>query len=378
MQRSFKMMQLQISTQHHSYPVVIGSGAIHGVHAFIQENMKEVTNIGIIIDEKVADIYWNDLKAAFNELPFSVYIAPSGESAKTFDVYYDITGFLLEKKLDRKSLIIAIGGGAIGDLAGFVASTFMRGIPFIQIPTTILAHDSAVGGKVAINHPLGKNMIGAFHQPEAVFYDLEFLQSLSLQEKRSGFAEVIKHGLIHDEVFYAQMRNELHTLDELSPTLLSSFLTRGIEIKGEFVAADETEKGVRAYLNFGHTLGHAIEAEMGYGGWTHGESVAVGMIFALKLSQKKLNLSFNVDDFTQWLQVLGYTTTIPAHISHEKLLKRMKQDKKSVAGQVKFVLLTSIGNPVLEDISDEIILQELASFHKGEKGDSWGERCGYC
>lgn len=358
-------MQLQISTQHHSYPVVIGSGAIHGVHAFIQENMKEVTNIGIIIDEKVADIYWNDLKAAFNELPFSVYIAPSGESAKTFDVYYDITGFLLEKKLDRKSLIIAIGGGAIGDLAGFVASTFMRGIPFIQIPTTILAHDSAVGGKVAINHPLGKNMIGAFHQPEAVFYDLEFLQSLSLQEKRSGFAEVIKHGLIHDEVFYAQMRNELHTLDELSPTLLSSFLTRGIEIKGEFVAADETEKGVRAYLNFGHTLGHAIEAEMGYGGWTHGESVAVGMIFALKLSQKKLNLSFNVDDFTQWLQVLGYTTTIPAHISHEKLLKRMKQDKKSVAGQVKFVLLTSIGNPVLEDISDEIILQELASFHKG-------------
>src|SRR5690606_22285980 len=210
--------------------------------------------------------------------------------------------FALEQKLDRKSVILAFGGGAVGDLSGFVAASFMRGIPFIQIPTTILAHDSAVGGKVAINHPLGKNMIGAFYQPEAVFYDLDFLHSLPLHERRSGFAEVIKHSLISDEDFYVWLRENVHDLDQLRNEEMLYFLKKGIRIKEQIVSQDEKESGIRAFLNFGHTLGHAIEGEAGYGNITHGEGVVIGMMFALGLSKKKLGLSFHLDEFESWLK----------------------------------------------------------------------------
>ncbi|MDQ0271077.1 3-dehydroquinate synthase [Cytobacillus purgationiresistens] len=356
------MQTVKISTSSKDYPVFIGSGAIHQLNKFLLTDMPGITNISIIVDTAVADLYLEHFQSALSGFELSVCKVPSGEQAKTFDVYYEVMSFLLAEKLDRKSLILALGGGAIGDLAGFVAATYMRGIRFIQVPTTILAHDSAVGGKVAINHPKGKNMIGAFHQPEAVFYDLEFLASLPLKEKRSGFAEVIKHGLIHDILFYAHLRDRLHSLTDLSTADLEAFLQRGIEIKGEFVSVDETEQGIRAYLNFGHTLGHAIEAEMGYGGWTHGESVAVGMIFALYLSQRKLDLSFNIDDFKKWLTLLGYETTIPKNVDHKNLLERMKQDKKSIGQKVNFILLKEIGNPEIHEVSDEEILEELARF----------------
>ena len=195
----------------------------------------------------------------------------------------------LDFKLDRHSLILALGGGAVGDLSGFVAATFMRGIPFIQIPTTILAHDSAVGGKVAINHPAGKNMIGAFYQPEAVVYDIDFLKSLPEHEIRSGFAEVIKHGLIQDPSFYHWLKENILSIDMMiSDENLIHFLSRGVEIKSAIVEEDEKETGIRAYLNFGHTLGHAIEAELGYGKLTHGEAVVIGMLYALQLSEKYL------------------------------------------------------------------------------------------
>lgn len=356
------MELLRITTSSKEYPVFIGNGVIHQLTEFVKTELSSFTKVCLIVDSAVADLYLKDLQPALAELEIAIYKAPSGEQAKTFDVYYEIMSFLLDQKLDRKSIIVALGGGAIGDLAGFVAATYMRGIRFIQVPTTILAHDSAVGGKVAINHPKGKNMIGAFQQPEAVFYDLEFLHTLPAKEKRSGFAEVIKHGLIHDVVFYAHLRDRLQSLEEVPPSDLQAFLKRGIEIKGDFVSEDETEQNVRAYLNFGHTLGHAIEAEMGYGGWTHGESVAVGMIFALQLSRKKLKLKFNVEDFKSWLSILGYETTIPESVSHEKLLQRMKQDKKSVGQQIHFVLLKEIGKPELCELSDEELLEELAHF----------------
>jgi 3-dehydroquinate synthase len=238
----------------------------------------------------------------------------------------------------------------------------MRGIPFIQVPTTILAHDSAVGGKVAINHPLGKNMIGAFHQPEAVFYDLELLQTLPEQEIRSGFAEVIKHALIYDASFYNWLKSDINNLNSLTSEQLFESLKKGIQIKNEFVSKDEKETGIRAYLNFGHTLGHAIESEMGYGNFTHGEAVMIGMIFALKISKEVSGLSFNTEEFITWVKGLGYQTEIPAHLTVERLLSKMKQDKKSAGGSVRFVLLNQIGKPNLQELSDDFLLDQLKNF----------------
>lgn len=289
-------------------------------------------------------------------------IVPSGEKAKTFDVYQDCLTSALENKLDRKSLVISFGGGAVGDLAGFVAATYMRGIRFIQVPTTILAHDSAVGGKVAVNHPLGKNMIGAFHQPEAVVYDLDFLQTLPEHEVRSGFAEVIKHSLISDENFYNWLREEIQSLDNMNDSQLLEFLTKGIQVKGSVIAEDERETGIRAFLNFGHTLGHAIEAEAGYGKVTHGEAVAIGMLFALQLSTQLLGLDFNIEEFKTWLKNLGYATSIPAGLSNEQLIERMKQDKKTVNNTIRFVLLEKVGVPALIEVEEGILMMNLKKF----------------
>lgn len=232
--------------------------------------------------------------------------------------------------------------GAVGDLTGFVAASFMRGIPFIQVPTTILAHDSAVGGKVAINHPLGKNMIGAFYQPEAVIYDLELLKSLPIQEVRSGFAEVIKHALISDPAFYQWLTANVHDLNSLTLEQLNYALVKGITIKNNFVSQDERETGIRAYLNLGHTLGHAIESEMGYGNFTHGEAVMIGMVFALKISSRLLGLPFQLTEFIDWVNKLGYRTNIPEQLQFESLIGKMKQDKKSVGETIRFVLLNPI------------------------------------
>lgn len=358
------MNSISIKTPGRTYPVYIGSGAIEGLGSYIKDTFPALTNLMIITDETVRTIHLPVLEAALKGIDAKVCTVPSGERAKTFEVYYQCLSFALEHKLDRKSLILAFGGGAVGDLGGFVAATFMRGIPFIQIPTTILAHDSAVGGKVAINHPSGKNMVGSFYQPQAVFYDLNFLNSLPPKEVRSGFAEVIKHSLIHDMNFYLSLKDNIRSLDGLPSEELSGMLTKGIEIKGMIVAKDEKEAGVRAFLNFGHTLGHAIEAEKGYGEWTHGESVAVGMLFALQLSKKMLDLRFDVNEFRCWLDQLGYQTDLPEDLSHSKLLERMKQDKKSEGRNVRFVLLKEVGGPVIHQVSDDFILQELAIFLK--------------
>lgn len=360
------MERISIQTASKTYPVFVGSGSIKQLNTFIKDAFPSVSKVMIITDETIADLYLFEIQQALNGFQQQSCIVPSGEKAKTFDVYYQCLTFALENKLDRKSLVIAFGGGAVGDLGGFVAATFMRGIPFIQVPTTILAHDSAVGGKVAINHPSGKNMIGAFYQPAAVFYDLDFLKSLPLHEKRSGFAEVIKHGLIHDASFYLWLNEHILSLENLSLSELNYMLVRGIEIKRDFVSVDERETGIRAFLNFGHTLGHAIEAEAGYGKWTHGEAVAIGMIFALELSRKKAGLSFDIEGFKEWLQQLGYVIELPKELAFDNLIARMKQDKKSINQKVSFVLLNNIGSPILYEITDDDLLNELYIFHKGE------------
>jgi 3-dehydroquinate synthase len=353
-------IHIQAASKH--YPVYVGEGVHHDITSFITNHFPSLTRILIITDENVAKLHLDKVTGALKPLKAVVFTAPGGEKAKTFEVFYEALSTALESRLDRKSVILSLGGGAVGDLAGFVAATYMRGIPFIQIPTTILAHDSAIGGKTAINHPLGKNMIGAFYQPEAVFYDLDFLKTLPPQEIRSGFAEVIKHALIFDHDFYHWLKTNINDLNKLTLDQLSRCLVKGIQIKNEFVSRDERETGVRAFLNFGHTLGHAIEAEMGYGNFTHGESVMIGMVFALKLSMERAGLSFQLEDFVDWISSLGYIVDIPDDLSHEELLKKMKQDKKSVGECVRFVLLEKLGAPVLQEIADSVLMEKLKSY----------------
>ncbi|MFD2445853.1 3-dehydroquinate synthase [Bacillus sp. CGMCC 1.16607] len=350
------MELINISTESKSYPVFLGSRTIDEFPKFIKKRFTKMSKMILITDKLVADLHLSTLEHVLKDFDYCTYITPIGEAAKTFEVYYDVLTFALEQKLDRNSVLLAFGGGAIGDLGGFIASTFMRGIPFIQIPTTILAHDSAVGGKVAINHPVGKNMIGSFYQPEAVIFDLDFIQTLSLKEKRSGFAEVIKHSLIHDNSFYNWLVQKIRTLETLDMDHLQWMLSEGIKVKRKFVSNDEREQGERAFLNLGHTLGHAIEAEMGYGKISHGEAVIIGMIFALKLSIEKLNLEFDLNNFIYWLKELGYHTSIPNELSIKQLIERMKQDKKSVKEEIRMVLLSKIGQPVLTPISEEEII----------------------
>ena len=244
------MEAIQIQTSSKNYEVFIGEGVRNEISTFLTNHFPNLTRILIITDETVGKIHLDKLVPLVSKWDPVIFTAPSGEKAKTFEVFYDALSMALESRLDRKSVILAFGGGAVGDLSGFVAASFMRGIPFIQIPTTILAHDSAVGGKVAINHPLGKNMIGAFHQPEAVFYDLELLNTLPEQEIRSGFAEVIKHALIYDFNFYEWLKTDIHHLDFLTSEQLFESLSKGIKIKNEFVSKDEKETGNSCLLKF--------------------------------------------------------------------------------------------------------------------------------
>ncbi|SFA98538.1 MULTISPECIES: 3-dehydroquinate synthase [unclassified Bacillus (in: firmicutes)] len=359
------MESLIIHTESKDYPVVIGYDVIHKLRDFLIES--QFSKVLIITDTTLEKLHLSTLQKELIGIGIEVFVVPSGESAKTFEVFYQVQTYALQSHLDRNSVIVAFGGGAVGDMAGFVAATYMRGIPFIQVPTTILAHDSAVGGKVAINHELGKNMIGSFYQPEAVFYDMRFLETLPKQEVRSGFAEIIKHALISDKNFYHWLMNKTPAFSKLSNKHLENAITMGVKIKGNIVSKDEKETGIRAFLNFGHTLGHAIEAEMGYGKISHGEAVVIGMVFALQISQDIYELEFELDTFTTWLEGLGYTTKIPIGLSPSKLLVRMKGDKKAFSESVRFVLLKEIGNPGLKSLTDEYLLEKLNLFMEGER-----------
>ncbi|WP_449536749.1 3-dehydroquinate synthase [Ferdinandcohnia sp. Marseille-Q9671] len=355
------MEQLTITTKSKTYPMFIGSNIIDKLPQVIEDTCQSVSKILVISDESVAALYLEKVVGILDKQfdnPLS-FVIPSGESAKSFDMYYQCQSYALQNGLDRSSVILALGGGVVGDLAGFVAATFMRGIPFIQIPTTLLAHDSAVGGKVAINHELGKNMIGAFHQPNAVLYDIDFMRTLPKIELRSGFAEVIKHGLIWDKELFSWLTNEITTLDDLRDEKLQYSVLQGVAVKAKVVSEDEQEKGLRAILNFGHTLGHAIEAELGYGKITHGDAVAVGMIFALKVSEEIYNIDLSSDKIKAWFAQFEFPTSIPNTVDPAKLLERMKHDKKATSGIVKMILLKNIGETVIKDIDDQQLLRLL-------------------
>lgn len=355
-------MKIAIKTSLKEYPVHIGASAIEVLTNKLQQS--DYTKILVITDEHVAKLHLETLLSAIpSTKEAQVYTVPAGEQAKQMKVFEACHTFALEQGLDRKSCIIAFGGGAVGDLAGFVAASYMRGISFIQVPTTILAHDSAVGGKTAINHTLGKNMIGAFHQPDAVIYHTEFLKTLPDAEIRSGFAEVVKHALIADREFLNYLMTNISSLQHIEDEQLIYMLRKGIEIKAHVVSVDEKEHGLRAVLNLGHTLGHAIEASSGYRKITHGESVIIGIIYALHLSKEIKGLSFAMEDFISWLKNLNYTVDIPSTLQFHEALAIMTRDKKAVAAKPRFILLEEIAKPILHEV-DETILEKTFNYMK--------------
>ncbi len=357
------MERVHIATKK-QYPVLLGEQILDELDPIIHDMEPSVSSILIVTDDNVAPLYLEQVKQAIIGKVYS-YVVPNGETAKSFENYYNILTFALENHLDRHSIIIALGGGVIGDLAGFVAASFMRGIRFIQIPTTLLAHDSAVGGKVAVNHPLGKNMIGAFHQPEIVLYNLTFLRSLPENEWRSGFAEVIKHALIWDPAFFEWLRKEVPTISALRGDKLQYALKIAIGVKAAVVSQDEKEKGIRAFLNFGHTLGHAIESILGYGVMTHGDAIAIGMRYAILLSERIYQTDLNYSELDGLFASYGYPT-MPKHLQVEPLVEKMKLDKKSNGGIIRMVLLREIGTVEVVSVNDDVVINVLQEFIERE------------
>ena len=351
------MTEINVKSSSNEYTVSIGESIRFNLKKYVK---KEYSSIMIITDDTVAKLYLADVTSNFSEDRTFNTIIPTGETSKSMDWFHKLQTEAIKNGLDRKSLIIALGGGVVGDLAGFVAATFLRGIDYIQIPTTILAHDSSVGGKVAINHNLGKNLIGCFYPPTAVIYDVETLQTLTANEVRSGYAELVKEALIADQEFLSSILQT--NLASLPPSLLKEHLWKGIKVKASIVESDEREAGIRMYLNLGHTLGHALEAELGYGFLTHGEAVAIGLLFALRVSEKVYpTSSLPYESLYNWLKENQYPLEL-TNLNTDSLLDKMMLDKKVVNKKIQMVLLKKVGEPTVLEISNETLLGYLNSF----------------
>lgn len=350
------MNTISVTSTSHTYNIHIGENIRHRIQNFLT---KDYSSIMIVTDKVVSELYLEDVKKTLTNIPVIEVILPEGEKTKSIKYYYDVHTKAIESGLNRSSLMIALGGGVIGDLTGFVASTFMRGIDYIQVPTTILAHDSSVGGKVAINHELGKNLIGSFFPPQAVIYDVHTLKTLKDHEVRSGYAELIKEAFIADASFVNELLNT--NLLNITNSELNQHLYKGINIKKQIVEADEKEANIRMFLNFGHTLAHALEAEIGYGSMTHGEAVAIGMIFALQISEKKCNCKLPVCAYIHWLKRNQYPLNLEK-VNIDHLINKMKSDKKVKNNQIQMVLLEEIGKPVVLSMNEKELEKELQRF----------------
>ncbi|WP_042223592.1 3-dehydroquinate synthase [Oceanobacillus manasiensis] len=354
------MEEIVVKSSMHDYTISMGEGIRSQLNGFLK---KDYSSILIVTDDKVGNLYLDDVLAGFNLKENIFYtIIKSGEQSKDIDTFYRLHTIALEKGLDRNSLVVALGGGVIGDLAGFVAATFMRGVDYVQMPTTILAHDSSVGGKVAINHAYGKNLIGNFYPPVAVVYDMETLTTLPKEEVRSGYAELVKEALITDQ---ASLNSVLEAnLNRLAISQLSIHLNSGIRTKSFIVQQDEKEAGVRKYLNLGHTLGHALESYHGYGKLTHGEAVAIGTLFALHISEDIFTIKLPYEEVYSWMNLNYYPLNANLIEDSDALIKKMKADKKTVDTKIQMVLLESVGKPVNRIVSDEALKDYLHSFSK--------------
>ena len=339
---------LSINLGERSYPILIGEGLLSNSD-LLQHYIKS-RNLMIVTNEVVAPLYLQKVKDALPNKNIHQIVLPDGEHTKSMPTFNQVLDALVAARLNRDAGIVALGGGVIGDMAGFAAACYQRGVDYYQIPTTLLSQvDSSVGGKTAVNHPGGKNLIGAFHQPRCVITDTQVLNTLPDRELRAGFAEVIKYGLIRDPAFFVWLENNVQRVLARDVSALSYAIKRCCEIKAEVVGIDERENGLRAILNFGHTFGHAIENAMGYGEWLHGEAVAAGMVLAADMSQRLGYISqVDFQRIVRLIEVSGLPIHAP-RIGVDKARQLMSMDKKVHAGQLRLVLLQTLGEAIVTD-----------------------------
>jgi 3-dehydroquinate synthase len=341
------MQTLQVDLAERSYPIYIGAGLLSRADLLAAHITGR--QVAIVTNETVAPLYLQALRNSLGAYAVTAVVLPDGESYKNWQTLQRIFDALLGARHDRRTTVIALGGGVIGDMAGFAAACYQRGVNFIQVPTTLLSQvDSSVGGKTGINHALGKNMVGAFYQPQAVLIDTRTLETLPARELSAGLAEVIKYGLICDAPFIGWLEDNMTALRGLDQAVLTQAIERSCTAKARVVGADERESGVRATLNLGHTFGHAIETHMGYGVWLHGEAVAAGTVMALELSQQLGWLSqAERDRGIRLLQAAGLPVVPPREMTPAHFLEHMAVDKKVLDGQLRLVLLSALGEAVV-------------------------------
>jgi 3-dehydroquinate synthase len=358
------MKTLEVSLAERSYPIYIGHDLLSDP-TLIQQHIKH-KSILIVTNETIAPLYLAKVEALFEGYHCESVILPDGEEYKTLTILNKVFDTLLAERFSRQVTMIALGGGVIGDMTGFAAACYQRGVPFIQIPTTLLSQvDSSVGGKTAVNHPLGKNMIGAFYQPQCVIADTDTLNTLDDRQLASGIAEVIKYGLISDAEFFDWLEINLPAIKQREPEALAYAIERSCQDKADVVAKDETEQGVRALLNLGHTFGHAIETGMGYGNWLHGEAIAVGMLMAADLSVRMGWMSENeLERVRNIFIAANLPVAAPAELTPKEFMALMSVDKKVQDGVIRLILMKGIGQSIISDDYDASKLQEtLNAFH---------------
>ena len=341
------MKTININLEKRSYPIYVGEGLLDNYDLFKKHILNK--KVAIITNDKIASLYLERFSNTLSvEKEIVPIVLPDGENFKNFETLNLIYDALLKNKANRQITLIALGGGVIGDITGFAAATFMRGVDFIQIPTTLLSQvDSSVGGKTGINHPLGKNMIGAFYQPKCVIADIKLLDTLSNKELSAGLAEVIKYGLIRDSSFFSWLESNIKGIIKRDPQLLIEAVVRSCQNKADIVESDEFESGIRAILNLGHTFGHAIETASGYGKWLHGEAIAIGMIMAAYLSEQMGWLSKEENQRIKSLILDANLPINPPEISKQNFLDLMQLDKKTKDDQINLVLQKGIGSAIL-------------------------------
>lgn len=353
---------LNVDLGDRSYPIFIGQNLLDN-HSLITRHIKGSSAL-IVSNTTVAPLYLEKVEASLSSenIRFDTVILEDGEQYKNLQSIESIIDTLIRRRHDRKTTLIALGGGVVGDITGFAAAIYQRGVNFIQIPTTLLSQvDSSVGGKTGVNHPAGKNMMGAFYQPQCVIADTTTLNTLPQRELSAGMAEVIKYGLIHDADFFNWLEQHIDDLMACNPDPISQAILVSCQTKAEIVAIDEKESGIRAILNLGHTFGHAIESAMGYGKWLHGEAVAAGMVMAIDLSQRHNWINGTIKERTiNLLRKAQLPVKPPAEISVEQYMDIMAIDKKVDLGVIKFVLLEDLGKAIISaDYNPELLSQTL-------------------
>ena len=343
------MVELKVDLGERSYPIFIGAGLLANSDCFLP--WIKGRQVAIVTNATVAAHYLPSLNAILADHQPTVIMLPDGEQYKNLTTLNQIFDQLLQERHGRQTTLVALGGGVIGDMAGFAAACYQRGVDFIQVPTTLLAQvDSSVGGKTGVNHPLGKNMIGAFYQPNVVVIDTTTLETLTARQLAAGLAEIIKYGLIGDPSFYQWLQANIGRLMARDPEAISWAIHRSCQNKANIVTADETESGQRALLNYGHTFGHAIEAHTGFSAWLHGEAVSVGMVMAADLSRREGFISVtDVELLVDLLTRANLPVTPPTGLSPAEFMRLMAVDKKVVNGQLRLVLLESIGSATISD-----------------------------